>query len=88
MNFYYHKGLGLNMISFWKEILKFIPAVAVTCLFGAVYSYFMTVNGWLSLLVSVAAYVLVYVIAMWLLGLNSYEKQLIRKMLQKVTGGK
>ena len=88
MNFYYHKRLGLNMISFWKEILKIVPAVAVACLFGAGYSYFVTVNGWMLLLLSVSMYAVVYAIAMWLLGLNSYEKQLIGKMLQKVNGGK
>ena len=88
MNIYYHKGLGLDMISFWKEIVKFFPAVAVACLFGAAYCYFIAVNGWLSLLISVVVYALVYAIAMWLIGLNSYEKQLISKMLQKVSGGK
>ena len=88
MNFYYHYRLGLQMSIFWKEVLKLLPAVIVTCIFGMAYRYFVPVSDWLSFLISVVVYACVYAIAMWLLGLNSYEKQLITKMLRKVSGGK
>ena len=76
------------MSIFWKEVLKLLPAVIVTCIFGMAYRYFVPVSDWLSFLISVVVYACVYAIAMWLLGLNSYEKQLITKMLRKVSGGK
>ena len=86
MNWYYHKKIGLDMISFWKEICKFIPAVCIICLFGAVYTYFVPVNSWGMLIISVAAFTVVYAGIMWLLGMNEYEKQLIKKMLHKLPG--
>lgn len=88
MNWYYHKRIGLDMVAFWKEIAKFIPAVCVACLFGVVYTHFVQVTGWGSLLVAIALYTVVYAAAMWFLGLNAYEKQLAGKMLRKVSGGK
>ena len=88
MNWYYHKKLGLDMIAFWKEILALVPATLVVCLFGGVYTWFVKVNGWLMLALSAALFAAVYALAMWLLGLNQYEKQLVRKMLRKLPGVK
>lgn len=84
MNWYYHKRIGLNMLSFWKEIFKFLPAFALVCLFGWVYTRFVPVNGWVMLLLSAGAFACVYGLIMWLLGLNGYEKQLVRKMAAKL----
>jgi O-antigen/teichoic acid export membrane protein len=86
MNWYYHKKVGLDMFYFWKKISGFIPALVLVCLFGAVYSHFVTVTGWWMLLVSAGVYAAVYVAVFWCLGLNDYEKQLVRKMLQKIPG--
>lgn len=88
MNWYYHFKIGLNMVYFWKEILKFLPATAVTCLFGAVYVRFVPIGGWVMLLLSAGAFAAVYGAAMWLMGLNDYEKQLVKKMLRKLPGVK
>ena len=86
MNWYYHNKLGLDMLAFWKEIAKLLPATGLTCLFGAAYTHFVRVSGWGMLLLAVAAYTAVYGIAMWLIGLNSYEKQLFRKAVRKLVG--
>lgn len=86
MNWYYHKKIGLNMISFWKEIGKFLPAFALVCLFGGVYTHFVPVNSWLMLLVSAGLFTGVYGLAMWLLGLNKDEKKLVKKMASKLPG--
>ena len=88
MNWYYHKKLGLDMITFWKDILALVPATLVVCLVGWVYTYFVKVNSWMILALSAGAFAVVYAAALWLLGLNRYEKQLVRKMLRKLPGMK
>lgn len=88
MNWYYHYKIGLDMVAFWKEIGKLIPATAIACAFGWVYVRFVPVGSWLMLLVSVAAFAAVYAAAMWLIGLNDYEKQLVKKFLRKLPGVK
>jgi O-antigen/teichoic acid export membrane protein len=88
MNWYYHKKLGLDMITFWKDILALVPATLVVCLVGWVYTYFVKVNSWMILALSAGVFAVVYAAALWLLGLNRYEKQLVRKMLRKLPGMK
>ena len=88
MNWYYHHKIGLDMIAFWKEILRLLPATLAVCVFGVVYVYFVPVSGWTMLLVSVVLFAGVYGAVMWLLGLNQYEKQLAKKMLRKLPGVK
>jgi O-antigen/teichoic acid export membrane protein len=85
MNWYYHKKIGLDMRYFWKEILRLLPATVAVCLFGLVYTYFVRVSGWMMLALSAAVFAVVYAAMMWLLGLNSYEKQLFKKMLYKLS---
>lgn len=88
MNWYYHYKIGLDMVGFWEEIVKLIPATAIVCLFGGVYAYFVPIGSWMMLLVSAVVFAVVYGAVMWLLGLNDYEKQLVKKMLRKLPGVK
>lgn len=83
MNWYYHKKIGIDMIAFWKNIAKFIPSVLAVCLFGVIYCGVITVSSWVELIGSVAIYILVYITAMWLFGMNTYEKQLITGLIRK-----
>lgn len=86
MNWYYHKKIGLDILAFWKEIGKLLPAVGLVCLFGVAYTHFVQVSGWAMLLLSVVVYTVVYGVIMWLAGLNTYEKQLVGNILRKLPG--
>lgn len=88
MNWYYHKKIGLDMISFWKEMSGFVPALILVCLFGIVYEYFVEIHGWGMLLISAFLYTVVYAAVMWCLGLNSYEKGVIKGVLRKLPVGR
>jgi O-antigen/teichoic acid export membrane protein len=83
MNWYYHKRIGLDMRQFWKSIAGFIPAIMVSLAFGAVYCCIVDVKGWLSLVVSVLMYTVVYATAMWFLAMNQYEKELVMRLIAK-----
>jgi O-antigen/teichoic acid export membrane protein len=85
-NWYYHKKVGLNMILFWKEIGKLAPAFGAVFLVGLVYGHFVEITGWKMLLVSGGLLVAVYAVVIWCMGLNEYEKQLIRKMVNRTSG--
>ena len=88
MNWYYHKKIGLDMIAFWREMIQFVPASLLAALFGWGYSALVRVQGWTMLLISAAVYTVAYALIMWLLGMNEYEKQLVRKILHKLPGVK
>lgn len=84
MNWYYHKRIGLDMVFFWKEISRLLPALALVCLFGISYSLLTDFHGWAGLLGSIAVYTLVYAVVMVSLGINAYEKQLVKTILRKI----
>lgn len=84
MNFYYQKGIGLDMFHFWKEILKivpsFIPAIIVCILINA----FLPVYKIQWLLVAVIIICVVYFLSIYFLSMNTYEKNLLFGFLRKL----
>lgn len=84
MNFYYHKGLNLNMIYFWKEISKFIPALIIPILFGIVIrAKDIYLFSWKNLLFWILLYTIVYCFSMWFFGMNKNEKNIVYRILDK-----
>lgn len=87
MNWYYQARIGLNMFYFWKEIVKFIPALIVPCIFGFIIIKFTNITGLVKLGVFAIFYTALYGVSMYFFGMNTEEKQLvmgpIRKILRK-----
>ena len=87
MNWYYHARIGMNMIYFWKEIAKFIPALIAPCVVGMAIMKYANITGLVQLAAFAIVYTVVYAFSMYFLGMNSEEKQLIigpvRRILRK-----
>jgi hypothetical protein len=84
MNWYYHNRIGLDMLFFWKEISKFIPALILPALVGVCILQFANVEGVIKIIIFAGIYTLVYCASMYFLGFNEYEKKLITDVVQKV----
>lgn len=84
MNWYYQRKIGLDMVAFWKQIGGFVPALLLACPVGWGISCLLPITGWVSLGFGILVYSVVYASAMWLLGLNHYEKNLIRGIVEKL----
>ena len=84
MNIYYHKRVGLNMIYYWEQILRFIPAFLVIIICEIIVTHGLRMDSVILFLVHGIIYMLVFGIAMWFLGLNQTEKELIRGPLRKI----
>jgi O-antigen/teichoic acid export membrane protein len=84
MNWYYHSRIGLDMFYFWKQIIKFIPALIVPCVFGVLINCFIKIDGIFVMLLFIVVYTLIYCASMWLLGMNKNEKQMITNMVEKI----
>ena len=79
MNWYYHKKIGLDIIFFWREILKFMPALMISVIAGILVRPFINISGLISFCLFAVLYLILYSIPMWLWGLNDTEKGLIQK---------
>ncbi len=84
MNWYYHNRIGLNMLYFWKEILKFIPAVIPPAITGIVIIKFVNLSHITLLFAAIIIYTAVYCASMWFLGMNSEEKSVISSPVNKI----
>ena len=84
LNIYYHKKVGINMIEFWKNIIKMSIPVIFVVLFGIVLNKFIVSNSIIILGIKILLYTIVYSVMMWIFGMNEYEKNIIRKPLYKI----
>lgn len=83
MNWYYHKKIGLDIIYFWKNIAAFIPGLVIPIISGVIMT-FIGINSIGRFLVMGIIYVIVFLISIYKLSMNEYEKQLFRGPLLKV----
>lgn len=88
INWYYQRKIKLDMFYFWKNILKAVPSVVVPCILGIIGVRFLKTESVTQLILFVMMYTAIYVISIWLLGFNDYEKSIIRSMTNRLKRGK
>ncbi len=76
MNWYYARRVGLEIGSFWREILSMVPALAPPALLGAYILLRADIRGYAALGLWVLLYLGLFAASMWLLGLNESEKRM------------
>ncbi|MBR2452660.1 MAG: oligosaccharide flippase family protein [Clostridia bacterium] len=85
MNWYYHKRMNLDMLSFWKSITGILVPTIFCAVLGKLTKGFLLIKGSLvSLLVVIFLYCVMYAVIIWLFGMNVSEKNLVLKPLGKV----
>ncbi len=84
MNLYNHYKIGLDMVYFWKQILRFVPALIAPVVSGVLIMLLVDLHRLSLLLAFGALYLAIYLSSMWFLGLNSYEKDQISKPIKRI----
>lgn len=84
MNIYYNNYQNIEIIHFWKEILKmnFVPLIITTSAMIVLSNY--EINTWPSLILAIVAYLVVYMPSYYLLSMNMEERQLIMKPIKRM----
>ena len=88
MNIYYFRHIGLNIPLFWRNIARMSVPVAGALLVGYGINYFITRESILLLAIKIIIFSLGYIIIMWLLGLNVYEKELFMSPFKRLLNRK
>lgn len=78
MNIYYQKRVGLDMIRFWREMLKFVPAFVIPVIF-IVILHIVVQCDILSVIIGGAVFTLVYWLSIWFFGLTKAERKYIKR---------
>lgn len=84
MNWYYHSRIGLNVLFFWKEILKFFPSLVTPAILGIIINLHTDLYNIYSFIIYSLIYGSVFCLSMWFLGMNTYEKDLIRVPFKRI----
>ena len=84
MNIYYSKKQGINIMKFWKEILKMsiVPITVILLSVLVVKNY--NIDSWEKLLITVFMFSLAYIPLFWGLSMNKYERNLLMSPIRKI----
>lgn len=92
MNIYYQKKVGIDILYFWKEIGKFLPALIPPIAVGAILNYIFDTSRFLGFLGAGTVYLFVYTTSVIVLGMNQREKESIfgpaKRILWAIRRGK
>ena len=82
MNIYYHRIQKLNMIEFWKQILRTsYILVIIGSLFYILCNYFITITDYIHLCLFSFIYFFIYWIIAVCVCMNNYERNLVVKSI-------
>ena len=86
LNWYYWKKIGLEIPRFWKEIVKLFIVPTIMAAITIFILNFVTLDKWITLLVGIIIYTLVFAILNWFIVMNDYEKDIFRGPVLKIVG--
>ncbi len=85
MNVYYKRKINLDISHFWLEIFKVsIPVLASVCIFLLLELFFTNDKGVVNFITRVGTYIILFLILVWSFGVNKYEKNLLKKIIDDV----
>lgn len=83
MNYIYYSKVGLNICSFWKNILQLTFPAVLSCGFGIIVNKVIVGQNFLNLGIKIIIYVFVYSLFLILLGIRREEKNFLKQFLTK-----
>ncbi|MBO6195198.1 MAG: oligosaccharide flippase family protein [Bacilli bacterium] len=84
INIYYYCIIKINIIQFWKEIIKMTFPLFIPIGIIIITMHFVTLHGYYCLFIFGGIYTILYVLVSYLLVMNNYEKTIINKVLIKL----
>ena len=83
MNIYYQKRVDLDIISFWKEIIKMAIIPFILSLGSLYLLNNLIISNWISFIIGIIFFSLLYIPLFWLFSMNKYEKDLVKNIISK-----
>lgn len=88
MNIYYQRKQHLDIIRFWREILKMSVIPVIMGVAGWLVLQYVEMDNILNLAVAIVVYSMVYIPAFWKFSMNSYERELVMKPILRIINKK
>lgn len=82
MNIYYKKVIKLDILKFWQEIIKMSITFLIPLLSIIIFMNIIKINGIVGIIIYGLIYITIYILTVYFITTNAYEKQLIKKFLK------
>lgn len=84
MNIIFKKKINISLSMYYKGLFKgIVPCALLTLLIGGLFS-FLSLSGWLGFACNVLVVTVTYIVSLFLIGMNTYEKNLASGILSKL----
>jgi len=84
MNIYYYKKINIDIIKFWKDIIKISIPIIIAFIIGVGINMIIIANSYLMLVLKILIYTLIYFTLVWNFAMNDYEKGIIKGVFDKI----
>lgn len=84
INCYYQKSCNVDVIAFWKSIMKMLKGIVVPALMGTFIVVKIEINSFMELGFWIVSYSILYCLSVWFFSMNQYEKGLLLKPLEAI----
>jgi O-antigen/teichoic acid export membrane protein len=84
MNIYYHRKQNLNMVLFWREIIKMSIIPILLILVSIFALHFISIDSWGKLMLYIGIFSVVYIPLFFYLSMNKYERNLFISPINKM----
>ena len=84
MNYFYHRYIGLDILSFWKQIGRVSVFIGLCLLIGYGLNVYTPGEGKLAFLLKIVGYTVLYGVMVYCLAMNTYEKEKVRKVIKRL----
>ena len=83
INIYYYKRIHLDILNFWKNIIKMSIPVVISLIIGKLILSSIAMSGYLGLFIKGLMFTIIFFVFMWTMGMNNYEKEMFLEPIAK-----
>ena len=84
MNVYYHKKCNIDIMAFWKNILRVSPGLIIPVICGCVMTKYFDFSYLPKMIAGIFVYVIIFTVSMCFIGMNEYERSLVKTPIRRM----
>ena len=84
INIYYYYKVKIDIVKFWREIIVMTFPVFVSMIFGLGINKLITIYGYLGIMIKGSIFSFIFLVIMFKLGMNNYERQLFLVPIKRI----
>lgn len=84
INVYYYKVIKIDVIKFWKEIIKMTIPFIIPIIIMIIIKYSINLQGVIGIIIYGGSYTILYCISAYFFAMNNYEKNILFRFKNKI----